>query len=82
MADEKFLYLHHSVDSYSNTISEWAMAFSYGNFNLTLPLGPKALGRQTFILVGKFLEVKKFSYLKLGPFLNPIFPIIFCDANQ
>ena len=36
-------------------------------------LPPAGLGRQAFLPVGKFLKVKKFPYLKLGPFGNPIF---------
>jgi hypothetical protein len=51
------------VDSYRNTISEWAVGFRYGNFTLKLARGKKSF----------FLEVKKFPYLKLGPFGNPIF---------
>jgi hypothetical protein len=66
---------------YRNTISEWAVGFKYGNFTLKLTCGkkslasrgPKALRKQAFLHVGKFLEVKKFPYLKLGPFGNPVF---------
>jgi hypothetical protein len=57
------------------------MGFKYGNFTLKLTRGkkslasrgPKAFRKQAFLPVGKFLEVKKFPYLKLGPFGNPIF---------
>jgi hypothetical protein len=34
MTIEKFLYLSSLVDSYRNTISEWAVGFRYGNFTL------------------------------------------------
>ena len=48
------------VNSYRNTISEWAMGFRYGNFTLKLARGkkslafrgPTALGRQAFLPVG------------------------------
>ena len=39
MAIEKFLYLYHLVDSHSNTISECAVGFRYGNFTLKLARG-------------------------------------------
>ena len=59
MAIEKFYTFHHLVDSYRNTISEWAMGFRYGNFTLKLARekkslasrGPTALGRQAFLPV-------------------------------
>jgi hypothetical protein len=52
--------LNHLVDSYRNTISEWAVGFRYGNFTLKLALGKKSLashgptahGRQAFLPVG------------------------------
>ena len=56
------------VDSYKNTISKWAVGLRYGNF----ALGRKALppkGRQT-----NFWRWRNFhTYLKLGPFGEPIF---------
>jgi hypothetical protein len=55
-----FYTFNHLVDSYRNTISEWAVGFSYGNFTLKLARGkkslasrgPTALGRQAFLPVG------------------------------
>ena len=62
-----FFTFHHLVDSYRNTISEWAVAFRYGNFFIpwvekTLKLargkekltsrGPTALGKKAFLPVG------------------------------
>ena len=55
-----FYTFHHLVDSYRNTISEWAVGFRYGNFTLKLARGkkslasrgPTALGRQAFLPVG------------------------------
>ena len=48
------------VNSYRNTISEWAVCFRYGNFTLKLAhgkkslisCGPTALGRLAFLPVG------------------------------
>ena len=58
------------------TISEWAVGFRYGNFILKFPRGKKKpcllpLGGKLFFLWR--LTVKKFSYLKLGPFRNSYF---------
>ena len=55
-----FYTLNHLVDSYSNTITKWAVGFRYGNFTLKLARGrkslafrgPTALGRQDFLPVG------------------------------
>ena len=82
------------VNSYRNTISEWAMVFKYGNFfiprveksskispwekNLA-SRGPTALGRTRFFALELMFEdfstlgMKRFPYLKTGPFGNPIF---------
>jgi hypothetical protein len=38
-----FYTFHHLVDSYRNTISEWALGFCYGNFTLKLASGKKSL---------------------------------------
>ena len=38
-----FYTFNHLVDSYKNTISEWAMGFRYENFTLKLPHGKKVL---------------------------------------
>ena len=68
------------VNSYRNTISEWAVVFRYPQ---KLALGkkilPTALGRTRFFALGLIFEdfstlgMKKFPYLKTGPFGNPIF---------
>ena len=55
-----FYTFHHLVDSYRNTIYEWAVGFRYGNFTLKLARGkkslasrgPTALGSQDFLPVG------------------------------
>jgi hypothetical protein len=55
-----FYTFNHLVDSYRNTISEWAVGFSYGNCTLKLARGkkslasrgPTALARQAFLPVG------------------------------
>ena len=55
-----FYMFNQLVDSYRNTISEWALGFRYGNFTLKLgrgkkslaSRGPMALGRQSFLPVG------------------------------
>ena len=82
------------VNSYRNTISEWAVVVRYENFfiprvkksskispwekNLA-SRGPTALGRTKFFARGLIFEdfstlgMKKFPYLKTGPFGNPIF---------
>ena len=82
------------VNSYRNTISEWAVVVRYENFfiprveksskispwekNLA-SRGPTALGRTRFFALGLIFEdfstlgMKKFPYLKTGPFGNPIF---------
>ena len=82
------------VNSYRNTISEWAVVVRYENFfiprvkksskispwekNLA-SRGPTALGRTRFFALGLIFEdfstlgMKKFPYLKNGPFGNPIF---------
>ena len=39
MAIEKLYTFNHLVDSYRNTISEWAVGFRYGNFTLKLIFG-------------------------------------------
>ena len=68
-----FYTFYHLVDSYRNTISKWAVGFGYGNFTLKLARGkqkpclPRAYGPWANF------KVKKFPYLKLGPFGNPIF---------
>ena len=38
-----FYTFNHLVDSYRNTIVEWAMGFSYGNFTLKLARGKPCL---------------------------------------
>ena len=82
-----FHTFHHLDDSYRNTISEWAVGFRYGNFTLKLACGkknlasrrPTALGRIRFFALVLIFEdfstlgMKKFPYLKTGPFGNPIF---------
>jgi hypothetical protein len=60
-----FYTFNHLVDSYRNTISEWAMGFRYGNFTLKLAREKKSI----FSTLG----MKKFPYLKHGPFGNLIF---------
>ena len=89
-----FKQKYRSVNSYRNTISEWAVIFRYENFfiprveksskispwekNLA-SRGPTALGRTRFFALGLIFEdfstlgMKKFPYLKNGPFGNPIF---------
>ena len=82
------------VNSYRNTISEWAVGFRYGYFfipwvekNLKISPWegkaylPRAYGpwEERVSSLGLILEVfstlgmKKFPYLKPGPFGNPIF---------
>ena len=83
------------VNSYRNTISEWAVVFRYENFfiprvekaskispwekNLA-SRRPTALGRTKFFALGLIFEdfptlgMKKFPYLTIGPFGNPIIP--------
>ena len=41
-----FYTFHHLVDSYRNTISEWAVGFRYRNFTLKLARGKKSLARE------------------------------------
>ena len=84
-----FNTFNHLVDSYRNTISELAVGFRYGYLTLKLAgrkkslvscvCEPMALGSQDFLPVGKFLEVKKYPYLKLGPFGILIF-ILLCNS--
>ena len=75
------------VNSYRNTISKWALGFRYrnffiprveknlkispweGNFDLPRAYGPLGLIFEDFSTLG----MKKFPYLKPGPFGNPIF---------
>jgi hypothetical protein len=74
------------VNSYRNTISEWAMVFRYENFFIprvekSSKIGPweKILASRGPTALGLFFEefstlgMKKFPYLKTGPFGNPIF---------
>ena len=67
------------VNSYRNTISEWAWVSgmeisSSRGLKMTLKL---VRGKEKFFFpranFWRFFEMKKFPYLKLGPFRNPIF---------
>ena len=64
-----FYTFHHLVDSYRNTIFEWAVGFRYDNITVKLVLGKKNLAcrrpiasQANFSSHGLIFEVKKFPY--------------------
>jgi hypothetical protein len=62
-----FYTFNHLVDSYRNTISEWAVGFRYRNFTLKSALGPKARGRQGFSSRGLIFGGEEISIPETRP---------------
>ena len=52
-----FYTFHHLVDSYRNTISEWAVCFRYGNFTLKLAREKKSLASRGLIFGGEEISI-------------------------
>jgi hypothetical protein len=67
MAIKKF---NHLVDSYRNTISEWAVGFRYGNFTLKLARGLIFGGEEISIPESRPMQK---SYISRPNFKNEIF---------
>ena len=77
-----FYTFYHLVDSYRNTITEWAVGFRYGNFTLKLARGKKSLASRGLIFGGEEISIpetwpiqKSYIYVpcKSAGFLNVIF---------
>ena len=78
-----FYIFNHLVNSYKNTISEWAVGFRYENFTLKLARGYKSLASCGLIFVGEEISIPETqpiflseSPLNLLPSLTTIFSII------
>ena len=85
----KFYTFNHLVDSYRNTISEWAVGFRYQNFTSKFAHGNKSLASSGLIFVGEEISIPETqpiqkSYISLIsespsnllPSLTTIFSII------